>query len=116
MSIVTKSGIEFTDEMLDQIASAFEQGEWPGTKTEICPHGTVFSLALTETPGDAPPSRQPGGEPLRRHPEMPARRDSPDRIDGFARFGLIRRNRNENAVDGYDSYCIFSRITLDYAI
>lgn len=67
-------------------------------------------------PGDAPPSRQPGGEPLRRHPEMPARRDSPDRIDGFARFGLIRHNRNENAADGYDSYCIFSRIALDYAI
>jgi len=35
MGIKTKSGIELTDEMIEQIANAFERGEWPGTKSRI---------------------------------------------------------------------------------
>jgi hypothetical protein len=35
MSITTKNGIEITDEMMEQIADAFERGEWPGTESRI---------------------------------------------------------------------------------
>ena len=35
MGIKTKSGVELTDEMMDQIAEAFERGEWPGAESKI---------------------------------------------------------------------------------
>jgi hypothetical protein len=35
MSITTKNGITLTDEMMEQIAEAFEHGEWPGTESRI---------------------------------------------------------------------------------
>ena len=35
MSITTKNGIEITDEMMEEIADAFERGEWPGTESRI---------------------------------------------------------------------------------
>jgi hypothetical protein len=35
MSITTKNGIEITDEMMEQIADAFERGDWPGTESRI---------------------------------------------------------------------------------
>jgi hypothetical protein len=35
MSIATKNGIEISDEMLEEIAEAFEQGDWPGTESRI---------------------------------------------------------------------------------
>ena len=35
MSIVTKNGVELTDELMEQIAEAFERGEWPGTESRV---------------------------------------------------------------------------------
>jgi len=35
MGIRTKNGVELTDEMIEQIADAFERGEWPGTESKI---------------------------------------------------------------------------------
>jgi hypothetical protein len=35
MTITTKNGTVLTDEMMDQIADAFERGEWPGTESHI---------------------------------------------------------------------------------
>ena len=35
MEIKTINGVELTDEMMDQIAEAFERGEWPGTESRI---------------------------------------------------------------------------------
>ena len=35
MGIKTRNGIELTDEMMEQIADAFERGEWPGTESRI---------------------------------------------------------------------------------
>ena len=35
MSIVTKSGVEITDEMMDAIADAFDRGELPGKMTRV---------------------------------------------------------------------------------
>jgi hypothetical protein len=35
MSITTKNGVILTDEMMEQIAEAFERGEWPGTESQI---------------------------------------------------------------------------------
>jgi len=35
MGITTKKGIELSDEMIEQIAEAFERGEWPGTESRI---------------------------------------------------------------------------------
>jgi hypothetical protein len=35
MSITTKNGITLTDEMMEQIAEAFERGEWPGTESRV---------------------------------------------------------------------------------
>jgi len=35
MGLMTKNGIELTDEMIEQIAEAFERGEWPGDKSRI---------------------------------------------------------------------------------
>jgi hypothetical protein len=35
MVLKTKNGIELTDEIMEQIAEAFERGEWPGTHSRI---------------------------------------------------------------------------------
>jgi hypothetical protein len=35
MGIKTKNGIKLTDEMMEQLADAFESGEWPGTESRI---------------------------------------------------------------------------------
>ncbi|MCL2757475.1 MAG: hypothetical protein FWD43_05300 [Coriobacteriia bacterium] len=35
MGIVTKNGVELTDEMIERIAGAFESGEWLGTESRI---------------------------------------------------------------------------------
>ncbi len=35
MVFKTKNGIVITDEMLDEIADAFERGQWPGTSSRI---------------------------------------------------------------------------------
>ncbi|MCL2503659.1 MAG: hypothetical protein FWE94_03495 [Coriobacteriia bacterium] len=35
MGITTKNGVELTDEMMEQIAEAFECGEWPGSESKI---------------------------------------------------------------------------------
>ena len=35
MSIITKNGIEISDEMMEQIADAFERGELPGAKSRV---------------------------------------------------------------------------------
>ena len=35
MGLITKNGIELTDEMIEQIAEAFERGEWPGGESRI---------------------------------------------------------------------------------
>jgi hypothetical protein len=35
LSITTENGIVLTDEMLERIKEAFEQGEWPGTDNRL---------------------------------------------------------------------------------
>jgi len=35
MGITTKNGIVLSDEILEQIAEAFERGDWPGTESKI---------------------------------------------------------------------------------
>ena len=35
MGIITKNGVELSDEMIEQIAAAFERGEWPGIESRI---------------------------------------------------------------------------------
>ncbi|MDR1087755.1 MAG: hypothetical protein LBL23_00470 [Coriobacteriales bacterium] len=35
MGVKTENGIDLTDEMMEQIARAFERGEWPGTESRI---------------------------------------------------------------------------------
>lgn len=35
MGIITKNGVELTDEMIEQIAEAFERGDWPGAESRI---------------------------------------------------------------------------------
>jgi len=35
MGITTKNGVGLTDEMMEQIAEAFERGEWPGSESKI---------------------------------------------------------------------------------
>ena len=35
MGIITKNGVELSDEMIEQIAAAFGRGEWPGIESAI---------------------------------------------------------------------------------